>query len=237
MGLLYAKEGKIYCSEYTELYIPKEYFDNEIASNTGSTVETFGVVYIKGFPNGNEGPLQILQIPVIINFMVYEFKEEVIKVKDKSLPVITLQYMKDSYMFHQSITKGREVAEHFLSTELDGKLPNTLNYADLIDLWWRNMEMAGMNYNVPSKMYEMIFATTYRDPNNLKRRYGQHYGRQTNPTGLDYSKENVRSVVKDLSTFAGFVFEDMGTMITNGINNSCDGIEEPVSPLEKIVHY
>ena len=153
MGLLYAKEGKIYCSEYTELYIPKEYFDNEIASNTGSTVETFGVVYIKGFPNGNEGPLQILQIPVIINFMVYEFKEEVIKVKDKSLPVVTLQYMKDSYMFHQSITKGREVAEHFLSTELDGKLPNTLNYADLIDLWWRNMEMAGMNYNVPSKMY------------------------------------------------------------------------------------
>lgn len=237
MGLLYAKDGKIYCSDYMELYIPKDYFDNGVASNKGSYIETFGVVMIKGFPGGNEGPIQMLKIPVIVKFMMYESRDEIIKVKDKSIPVTTLQYPKDSYVLHQSITKGREVAEHFLSTELNGKLPNTLNYADLIDLWWSNMEMAGMNYKVPSAMYEMIYATTYRDPNNPNRRYGQHYGRQTNPTGLDYAKENVRSVVRDLSTFAGFVFEDMSTMITNGINNDLNNVEEPESPLEKIIHY
>jgi len=44
-------------------------------------------------------------------------------------------------------------------------------------------------------------------------------------------------VVKDLSTFSGMVFEDIGMMISNGINNSIEGVEEPVSPLEKIIHY
>ena len=71
----------------------------------------------------------------------------------------------------------------------------------------------------------------------MKRRYGQKYGAQTNPNGLDYARSNVRNVVKDLSTFSGMVFEDMGMMISNGINNSINNIEEPESPLEKIIHY
>ena len=70
-----------------------------------------------------------------------------------------------------------------------------------------------------------------------KKRYGQYFGKQTNPTGYDYKTGNVRSVVKDLSTFSGMVFEDISTMISNGISNSIDNVEEPVSPLEKIIHY
>lgn len=237
MGLLYAKEGKIFCNDYMELYVPKEYFTNNIASNVGGAIETLGVLYIKGFPNGTEGPLQLLNIPVTTQFMIYEFKEETIKVKDKSIDVMTLQYMKDSYVFHQTIAKGREVAEIFLAAELDGKLPATMNYATLMDTWWRNLEMSGVSFKVPSKIYEMLIATTYRDPNNPKKRYGQLYGRQDRPTGLDYRKVNTRNAVKELSTFSGMVFEDMSTMLTNGINNTLDQVEEPKSPLEKVIHY
>ena len=83
----------------------------------------------------------------------------------------------------------------------------------------------------------MIIAATYRNPHNTKERYGQYYGRQTNPNGYDYKTGNVREVVKDLSTFTGMVFEDISGMISNGINNSINNNEEPVSPLEKIIHY
>jgi hypothetical protein len=120
---------------------------------------------------------------------------------------------------------------------LAGKLPKTLSYTNVINIWWRNLECSGISYKVPSKVYEMIIASIYRNPNNMKERYGQYYGKQSNPSGLDYKTDNVRGVVKNLSTFSGMVFEDIGTMISNGINNSLTGVDEPESPLEKIIHY
>lgn len=239
MGVLYAKDGKIYCNEYLEIYIPMSYFDKSsaIAINKGIIIETLGILYVKAFTDGKEGPIQLFNIPTFIDLMLYEFKYETIKIHDKSLDVMTLQYMKDSYVLHQTVQNGREIAEGFLATMLSGKLPKTLNYAKIIDMWWKNLDIAGVDFKVPSKIYEMIIASIYRNPNNPKERYGQYYGRQNNPNGYDYKTGNVRSVVKDLSTFSGMVFEDIGTMITNGINNSKENIEEPVSPLEKIIHY
>lgn len=239
MGVLYSKEGKIYCNEYMEIYIPIEYFDvkSKLAVNEGSAVETIGILYTKSFPGGKEGKMQLFNLPVVAKLMLYDFKYETIKVHGKPLDVMTLQYMKDSYVLHQTVQKGREVAEAFLASMLSGKLPRTLNYTKIIDLWWRNLEISGVTFKVPSKIYEMIIATIYRDPHDHKKRYGQYYGSSANPSGYDYDTGNVRSVVKDLSTFSGMVFEDISKMISNGINNSIEGNEEAVSPLEKIIKY
>ena len=237
MSILYANSGKIYCNEYMEIYVPTSYFNNDMAVNKGASIETLGVLYTRAFPGGKEGPIRLLNIPVTIDLMVYESHMETIHVHGRPIDVVTLEYLKDSYILHQTLPKGREVSGEFLDTMLSGKLPTTLNYNKIIDIWWRNLEISGISYKVPSKIYEMIIASIYRDPTNTKRRYGQYYGAQSNPTGYDYKTGNVRSVVKDLSTFSGMVFEDIGTMISNGINNSIEGVEEPVSPLEKIIHY
>lgn len=237
MGVLYANGGKIYCSEYIELYIPNSYFDSGIAQNRGASIESFGVLYIRQFPNGQPGEIKMFNVPIVAQFNVLETHSAVIDVRDKKIDCTVLEYPKDSYIMHQTLPKGREVANTFLDAVLGGKLPKTINYADLIDIWWRNLEISGISYKVPSKIFEMILASIYRNPHNLKERYGQLYGRQTNPNGYDYATENVRAVVKDLSTFSGMIFEDMGTMISNGINNSLTGAEEPESPLERIIHY
>jgi len=237
MGILYAENGKIYCNDYMEIYIPTVYFDNKVAMNKGSSIETLGLVYIRTFKNGVEGPVQLLNLPTEVNFMVYDFKQEVIKIGNESVNVMTLEYLKDSYVLHQTVTKGREVANKFLDMMLAGKLPRTLNYTSILNIWWRNLEISGISYKVPSKIFEMIIATIYRNPHNMKQRYGQYYGKQSSPNGYDYETGNVRTVVKDLSTFSGMVFEDIGNMISNGINNSIENIEEPISPLEKIIHY
>lgn len=237
MSELYAKDGKIYCKEYMELYIPMSYFNDGIAINNGSAIETFGVLYTRSFPGGKEGPLKLFNVPTFINVKLYEFRQDKIRIHDKAIDVMALEYIKDSYVLHQTVANGREVAEAFLATMLSGKLPKTLNYARIIDIWWKNLEISGVSFKVPSKIFEMIIASIYRSPNNPKDRYGQYYGRQTNPNGYDYQTGNVRSVVRDLSTFSGMVFEDIGNMITNGINNSLDEYEEPESPLERIIHY
>lgn len=239
MGILYANNGKIYCNDYMEIYIPMIYFDKPtpVAINAGSYIETLGLVYIRSFKNGTEGPIQFLNIPTPVSFMLYDFRYDTITIANNTIDVMVLEYLKDSYVLHQTVTQGREVADTFLSTILSGKLPRTLNYADVLNIWWRNIEISGISYKVPSKMFEMIIATIYRDPRNMKRRYGQYYGKQDSPNGYDYETGNVRTVVKDLSTFSGMVFEDIGNMISNGIVNTIDDVEEPVSPLEKIIHY
>lgn len=237
MSALYAKSGKIFCNQYTEIYVPMEYFNNGIAINKGVLVETFGSLYIRCFPDGKAEPIKFFNAPVIVNIMLYEYKYETIKIHDRNLDVMTLQFMKDSQIMHQSITKGREVAEHFLEMVLAGKLPKTLNYLQLINLWWTNLWMSGVSFKIPSKEYEMILAYIYRNPKNPKERYGQYYGKSPTSDGYDYKTGNVRSVVKDLSTFSGMVFEDMNSMISSGIRNSINDVEEPVSPLEKIIHY
>lgn len=238
MSLLYAKEGKIHCSEYMEIYVPMSYFEGSpVAFNEGASIRTIGLVYVRSFKNGTPGDIKLFNLPVTVQFMVYETKQDTIKVNNRSIEVMTLQYMKDAYVLHQSVTKGREVAGSFLNLILGGKIPTSINYSQVIDLWWRNLEIAGISYKVPSKIFEMIIASIYRNPHNPKKRYGQYYGSHPNSDGYDYVTGNVQDVVKQLSTFSGMVFEDINTMISNGINNSIEGKEEPISPLEKIIHY
>jgi hypothetical protein len=240
-GVLYAKDGKIYNNCYMEIYIPLDYFDvaggYKFAVNKGSAIETIGLVYTRAYENGVEGPIKLLNIPAILNIMIYDFQQEEIKINGKPMTVVTLKFLKDSYVLHQTVQKGRELAEAFINYMLMGKLPRTLNYAKIIDIWWRNLEMSGVTFKVPSKIYEMIIANIYRNPANVKQRYGEYYGKQSNPSGTDYKTGNVRDVVEGLSTFSGMVFEDISRMITSGINNSLDGVEEPVSPLEKVIYY
>jgi len=237
MGVLYAEGGKIMCKEYVEIYIPQEYFDTGIAQNRGASIETLGVLYIREFKKGNPEEIKLLDMPVITEFMVYNKHTDTINVRGKNVECMALEYPPNSYIVHQTLPKGREIANAFLDSVLAGKLPKTLNYSKLIDIWWTNLQISGVSYKVPSKIFEMILASIYRNPHNVKERYGQLYGRQENPNGYDYTTENVRQVVKDLSTFSGMIFEDIGTMITSGINNSATNVEEPVSPLEKIIHY
>lgn len=237
MGILYAEKGKIYCNDYMEIYIPMQYFNDGNAINNGTSIETFGILYTKAFPNGSENELKLWNIPTAIHLMIYGSKDRTIKIHNKNIDVLALEYPKGSYIMHQSIPRGREIANMFLNLILAGKVPNTISYQKIIDIWWKNLEISGVSLKVPSKIYEMIIATIYRNPNNLKERYGQRFAKQSNPSGLDYESGNVRSVVKDLSTFSGMVFEDIGTMISNGINNSLEGNEEPISPLEKIIYY
>jgi len=236
-SLLYAKDGHIYSKDYCEIYVPTDYFTDKFAINKGVSIETIGLLYIRGYPKGEEGPLQLLNIPAIINIMMYDFSYDEIKIHGKSIQVMVLKYLKDSYVLHQSVQKGREVAEGFLNHMLMGKLPKTLDYAKIIDIWWKNLHISGVTFKVPSKIFEMIIANIYRNPNNVKQRFGEYYGRQTNPNGYNYKTGNVRDVVEGFSTFSGMIFEDISRMITSGINSSIEGVDEPVSPLEKIIYY
>jgi len=179
----------------------------------------------------------LLNVPTVIEFQLFDYDHDTITIHGAKMECFIMKYIKDAYIFHQSIPKEGTTAGAFLNYVLSGKLPKSINYNKLIDIWWKNLEIAGFNYRVPSKILELILANMYRDRSNFKRRYGQQYGKQTNPSGFDYATGNVRDIVEGLSTFSGIVYEDINRMITSGLNNTLEGVEEQVSPLEKIIHY
>lgn len=238
MSDLYAKDNDIWCREYTELYIPKSYFEEKVAENRGDTIETFGVIYFRTFVNDKPGKLKRIDIPATISIINSTYTDSVITITGVGeLPVMAVKFMPNSPMFHQTLEQGRLVAEKFLHMMINGKLPHTLSYDELINLWWKNLEISGVTFQVPSKIYEMIIATVYRDSHNTKQRFGQWVGKQVTANWYAYVTGSIREIVKNLSTFSGMVFEDMGNMISSGIANSIDNVEEPISPLEKLIHY
>lgn len=233
---LYEKNAKLYTDAYMEIYIPDGYFeDDRFAINKGIYVESLGIVYAKVFGE-EESPYKIISLPTTVKFIVHEFSKGSIKIHDKVINVMILKYLKNSYVMDNSITRNTMIAEQFLKAVLMGKLPDTLRYDSLIDTWWKNLEIVGFDLKSPSKILEMIIAAIYRDPKNKKNRFGEVYGRSADSSPFAYKTGNVRDVVEGLSTFSGLVFEDVGRMITSGLNNSMEGVEEPISPLEKIIH-
>jgi len=236
MALLYAREGKLYASQFLEIYVPTDYEEDNFMVDQGITVETFGLLFVRGITDGIEGPIQLLNIPTMITIQVYDSSSGTINVHGQQVDVMICRYLPNSLVMGQTIIEGRDKAETFLKLVMAGKLPRVLNYGRLADIWWRNLEISGISFNVPSKIYELILATVYRARGNPKKRYGEIYGKG-NSSGYDYETASVRDIVASLSTFSGIAFEYMNKMITSGINNSLEGVEEPISPLEKIIHY
>lgn len=233
MGLLYAKDGKLHASQPLDICVPLEYEP----VNQGVTIETFGLLFIRPVDDGQPGEVKLMMVPATISLSIYDTEEQNVKIHGKLVRCLVCHYLKDLPILNQFVVKSRERAEEFLRLVMNGKLPKVIDYAILADTWWRNLEISGISFRVPSKIYELILATVYRNPANMKQRFGEIYGKQPVPDGFHYATGNVRDIVANLSTFSGFIYEDLGRMITSGVNNSMEGVEEPVSPLEKIINY
>lgn len=230
---LYSKEHKVYAKDYIEIYIPLDYFEDNLAVNKGDKISTFGLVFIRK----KEGPFKLITVPITFELQLYEMEDTEITIQGIKIPCKALKYLKDSYVFDPSVQQTFNDGEAWVTMILNGKVPKCINYAKLIDIWWKNCEISNTDLKCNNKIMELIIAAMYRSRKDFKRRYGQEYGLRTEQVGYDYATGNVRDVVESLSTFSGMVFEDISRMITSGINNSTEGIEEPVSPFEKIIHY
>lgn len=220
------------------MYFPMEYFDkNYYAQNLGNKVNIFGVFPCQEFIDGKPQGIKVFKIPTFIDIRTYETTIDVIEFNGQSMSVMKSSYPKDSILFTKSIPKSVQISEKMLSLIIDGKLPSIIPYPDIINILWKNLEISGVNFKVPSAIYEALIMTMCRNKHNLKERFGIHYGKTSDSNPYDYIQLNTRNAVASLSTFAGIVFEDMDKMIGNGIVNSINNIDEPVSPLEQILYY
>ena len=237
-NLMYVKDNCIYAKDYLEMYIPLIYFGNKndsekrkYAIDRGEIIEVFALVYVKGVDN----VIQFMNVPTRLDIKQYDWDETEIEVHEQKIQCRRLKFMKDAYICSDTVIQNFNLGEDWVNMLLDGKVPSTINYPKLINIWWNNCEITGIDLQCHTKIMELIICNLFRNKDNLKERYAKVYGNKSSPEGYDYKSGDVRSIVEQLSTFSGFIFEDIGRMITSGINNSLDNIEEKESPLEKVM--
>ena len=236
--MFYSKDGFIYNKNFLEMFFPLEYFkDDYYAINYGNKVNIFGLFPVRETINGKPGEIKTLTLPTFIDIPIGQMRKGSVTVNGKSLDVYISEYTKDSKLIDKFIPQTPEIGTRLVHMIIDGKLPpNIIEYNEIINVLWRSLSIAGIDLRVNSTLYEALIATMSRNPKNLKERFGIGFGKSISVSPLDYVSLNTRDAVANLSTFSGIAFEDLDAMITNGITNTINKIDEPESPLEKLIY-
>lgn len=237
-NLMYVKDNNIYAKDYLEIYIPLIYFGKKgesdkrkYAEDHGETINVFALLYVKGV----DDVIQFMNLPTRVELKQYEWDETEITVREHTMKCRRLKYMKDSFICSDTVIQNFNLGEDWVNMLLDGKVPPTINYPKLINIWWNNCEITGIDLQCHTKIMEIVLCSLFRNKDNMKERYSIVYGNKSTPDGYDYKSGDVRTIVEQSSTFSGFIFEDIGRMITSGINNTLDNVVENQSPLEKVM--
>ena len=240
------KDGIIFTGVYMKVFIPISFFDMKVAVDVGGdTVEVIGIFNIAVYSDreGTKGgKIDTLKLPSVIN--IYppggDFKEEELEL----IPGTGVERYR-IYDFYQgdkftdlNYIKKSSGAERFLNILEAGKIPHTIPYDRIFDLWTRNMEMNGVSMPyVSSSSRETIVAELSRYKKDPRTRFGIVAGKDTKLSLYDYLMVNARTLSKYSSTFASISFEDFDTMVTNGANTAKSSKEQNTSPIEEIIKF
>lgn len=226
-------------------YIPLDFFESNIASDYGGEhIETLGLFNIEFFSDADAtkkiGKLETLKIPTMIN--IYPSSSELRDIElipgTGVISYYVFKFFKGDILTDKFIVQNSKAVERFMNLIESGKLPRTIPYDKLFDIWTMNMNMNGTEMKeVPSTSREMILAEKYRDKKNPSYRFGIRAGKDPKTSMYDYVPASARNLTKYSSTFAGITFEDFDSMVVNGLNISKTGRKQVESPMEPLIKY
>lgn len=226
-------------------YIPMDYFDMENAIDYGGEYyECLGLFNVEFFSDIDAtkriGKLETFNVPTMIK--LYPTSSEIREVElVKEAGIIKYQimkFLKNEPVTDKFIIQKSKAVEGFAKLIESGKIPLTIPYDKLYDIWTTNMQLNGVGMSdVPSFSREMIIAEKYRDKKNPSFRFGIKVGKDPKTSMYDYKPVSARTLTKYSSTFSGFTFEDFDTMVINGLNISKTGRKQTESPIEPIIKY
>lgn len=233
-------ENIVFNGSYMEMYIPNFYFEGKLAEDFGTSVRVFGLFNIRTFDEkGKPLKLETFNVPTMLYIHPSEIeKRDIQLIEGNENDVETYRvakFYRGNVIMQNSIPQDASNVELFLSILTAGKVPKTIPYGQVLQVWQRNLELNGVKLGVTSTILEIIISEIYRNKKKPEETFAKLIGRNPDTSEYAYRTANIREICARNSTFAALTFEDMDQMITSSININKYNKEESNSPIEKII--
>jgi len=253
----FIKEGEfIYVnSPYMEAYIPEELFSKDgekesaIAYEYGEGYRLVGEFMVRVFSTAideDDEDIKVKREKIKLHTfsypnMITTFPSDVEKVTMSITPdsepekVRIFKYEKGDIMMESKVKKDISNCEKYFDILCKGKVPESIPYADQIELLEKNYAINGLGFGVPAATREAIIATLCRSKNDPKIPYRMVAGKGDNYDPNGYIMLNMRQVTAYTNVLSALTFEDQGSMLASSINMSRSGKKQAETPFEKIL--
>lgn len=233
-------EDYVFTGNYMEAYIPEFYFEGSLAENYGSSIKVFGLFTIRTFDkNGKPLALETFNVPTMIHMYPSEVETSDLQLDtDEDYEVEryrVAKFFEGDVITHVNIPQDSSNVELFLKVLTGGKVPKTIPYGKILEVWQKNLEINGVRLGVTSTVLEVIISEIYRDKKKPEQTFAKVIGKNPKMSQLAYRTANIREICARNSTFAALTFEDIDQMITSSLNINKYGKKESQSPIEKII--
>lgn len=239
------KEGErfIFTGNYMEAYIPEFYFQGKMGEMYGNVINVFGLFNVRCF-DAKDKPMKMetLNLPTMILMYPSEIVTDTLQLLDvngeddaEETKYVIARFYNGDVLTHSSLAQDSTNVELFLSVLTSGKVPNTIPYGKILQVWHENLTINNVRLGVTSAILEIIITETYRNKKTPEETFAKQIGRNPNMSEYAYRAANNREISARNSTFSALIFEDMDQMITSSLNISSYKRKESRSPLEKII--
>lgn len=232
----------IFTGPYMEAYIPEYYLKKGITQEIGDAIKTIGVFSVITYndPEGKQpNPIRMLNVPIEIMTYPTSYEPVVIDLNntgEKEIFILMKYYTNDVFC-PRAVPKSLKAFEDFLAIITGGKIPSSVSYDDIFDIWEKNRNYGDADFNVSDSIYELIISEIYRSKKNPTDRFGMIMGKDPKHSPYDYRTASPREITKLNSTFTGMIFENVDEMISASVVRAKRGTEENISPMEKVMKY
>lgn len=226
--------------DYMEAYIPIRLFKKGLNEVLGDRLNIFGIFNFKiGDKNGNikgdrvytyKFPTMMITQPNSIENREFELIKGTGVQKYK-----VLKYFKgDQLLCNTDVVASIDNVEKFVNLLIDGNLPNTMKYTDVLKAFLDNTMINKQNLGVSSLIFEVVISEIYRYKGDMSSPLRKYIGKGKCGE-YDYEAANARTICANNGTFAALTFEDPNTMLITSMNKLRYGRKENPSPIEKII--
>jgi len=233
-------ENIVFNGHYLEMYIPAFYFESQLAENYGSSLRVFGLFNTRVYTDkGAPMKLETFNLPTLVYIYPSEIEKKELQLVEGDNGEVESYYIAKFYkgakIMKNIIPQDASNVELFLDILCRGKIPKTIPYGQVLQIWQKNLSLNGVKLGVTATVLEVVISEIYRDKKKPEQTFAKVIGKDPSTSEYAYKTANIREICARNSTFAALTFEDMDSMITSALNINKYNKQETESPIEKII--
>jgi hypothetical protein len=221
------------------IFIPKEYFEKEVAVEKGKFIETTGIFVFREYKNEKDkrGNKHTMKLPYKMQFNFSNtYDAELSLARNKSPEKYKVYELEKGDLFMKNNQLADSSINEFVDVLHKGRIPNSTDYSEIIKIYLKLLEFSGTSLGVPSLVLETIVSVLARNKEDLTQQFRQVIGNDEAGEN-DYELVNIKQVPSLESTFSDITFEDMNQSLINSVKRSRNNEEEKESSIEKVMKY